>query len=72
MMEFLTDMMAQIHSKKGASGVSEVLQKFAGINVLNAKGTILKKINVSFSVHFCYGKYSSTLDTFLTLFLQLD
>ena len=29
-----------------------------------AKGTILKKINVSFIVHFCLGKYSFSLDTF--------
>ena len=33
--------------------------KLSGIRVLNAKkGTILKKINVSFIVHFWFGKYS--------------
>ena len=30
---------------------------------MNAKGTILKKINVSFIVHFCLGKYSFSLNT---------
>ena len=33
-------------------------------NVLNAERNILKKINVSFIVNFCHGKYSFSLDTF--------
>ena len=38
--------------------------KLTGIIVLNARKTILKKINVSFIVHFCLSKYSLILDTF--------
>ncbi len=34
----------------------------AGIIMLNAKQTILKRINVSFIVHFCFGKFSFSLD----------
>ena len=33
------------------------------------RGTILKKINVSFIVHFCLGKYSLSPDVFLTHFV---
>ena len=43
---------------------SGVLRKLTGINVLNAKKTLLKKINVSFIVHFCFGIYSFSLNTF--------
>ena len=32
--------------------------------MLNAKGTILKKINVSFIIHYCLDKYNFSLDTF--------
>ena len=32
-----------------------------GINLLNAKETILKKINVSFIVHFCFGQVLESL-----------
>ena len=39
-------------------------EKLTGINVLNAKGTILNTINVSFIDHFCFGKYSFNLNTF--------
>ena len=35
-----------------------------GISEVNGMGTILKKINVSFIVHFCLCKYSFSLDTF--------
>ena len=38
--------------------------KLTGISILNAKGTILKKINVSFIVHFCIDKYSFNLYKF--------
>ena len=38
--------------------------KHTGINVLKAKRTILKKINVSFIVHFYLGKYSFSFHTF--------
>ena len=38
--------------------------KFTGISVLNAKGAILNKINVSYIVSFCLGKYSFSLNTF--------
>ena len=41
--------------------------KHAVINMLNAKATIWKKINVSFIVHFfSLGKYNFSLDTFST------
>ena len=35
------------------------------VSVLNDKGTILKKINVSSIVQFCLGKYGFCLDIFL-------
>ena len=35
--------------------------KLNGISMLNAKGTIFKKINNAFIVHFCLGKYSFIL-----------
>ena len=38
--------------------------KLAGVNALNAKGTILKTINVSYIVHLCLSKYSLNFDTF--------
>ena len=38
--------------------------KVAGIGVLNAKETILKKIYAPFIGHFYFGKYSFLLDTF--------
>ena len=41
-------------------------EKFAGINFLNAKWSILKKINVSFLFHFCFCKYSFSFDTVKT------
>ena len=34
------------------------------LSVLKCKETILKKINVSFFVHFCLGKYSFSFNTF--------
>ena len=34
--------------------------------VLNVKLSILKKINVSFNIHFCLSKYSFSFDTFST------
>ena len=34
-------------------------EKLAGKSVLGTKETILKKINVSYFVHFCLGKYNS-------------
>ena len=34
------------------------------LNVLNAKGNILKKINILFIINFCLGKYSFSFDTF--------
>ena len=40
--------------------------KLTGITVLDVKGTALKKIDVSFIVHFCLGKYSLSHDTFWT------
>ena len=39
-------------------------RKLNGISVLNAKGSILKKINISFIIHFCLDKYSFSQDTF--------
>ena len=40
------------------------------ISEMIAKRTFLKKINVSFIVHFCLGKYSFSLDTFWTYFIS--
>ena len=42
-------------------GFSRVLEKLPRIVILNAKGIILKKINVSFIVHFWLANY--ILDT---------
>ena len=42
--------------------------KLSGISALNRR-TILNKINVSFIVHFCLGKYNFSLDPFLTHFV---
>ena len=39
-------------------------RKLTGIEMLNTKGNILKKINVSFIVHICLDDYSFSLDTF--------
>ena len=36
----------------------------SGINVLNAKGTIFKKINVSVIVYCSHGKYNFSHDTY--------
>ena len=47
-------------SFRGAS----INRKLSGISVLNPKVTILKKINVSFMVDFCFCKYRFTLETF--------
>ena len=37
--------------------------ELTGISMLNAKETIEKKMNVSFIVGFCLGKYSFSLNT---------
>ena len=42
------------HIKRGASTKG----KQPGISELNTKATTLKKINISFIGHFCFGKYS--------------
>ena len=52
----------QISSFRGASTNG----KLTGISVLNAKLTVLKKINVLFTIHFCLSKSNYSLDTFLT------
>ena len=52
-------------SFRGAS----INRKLTGISVLKVKGSILKKINVSFIVHFCLGQYRSSLDIFLHIWL---
>ena len=44
-------------------------RRFIGISMLNAKVTILKKINISFKVHFSLSKYSFSLNTFWTYFV---
>ena len=36
--------------------------------MLYAKESILKKINVSFIIHFCHGKYNFSLDSFWKYF----
>ena len=53
----------QFDYKRSFSGDS-TNGKVAGISVMNAKCTILKKMNVSFILHFCPGKYSLSLNTF--------
>ena len=50
----------QLRSFWGAS----IKAKLCGISVLNAKGTLFKKINVLFIVNFSLGKYSFSLNTF--------
>ena len=40
--------------------------KLEGMRMLNAKGTILKEINVPFIAHFCHCKHSSCLNIFST------
>ena len=47
-------------------------RKLSGISVMNAMGTILKKVNVSFIVNFCLGKYVSNLDTFCNTSSEID
>ena len=51
------------YQKRNFRGAS-TNEKHAGISVLIAKETILRKINGSFCVHFFHGKYSFILDTF--------
>ena len=34
------------------------------MGVLNVNGMILKNINISFTIHFCLGKYIFSHDTF--------
>ena len=41
-------------------------EKLFEVNVLNPQGITLKNMNVSFIVHFCFRKYSSSDDTFST------
>ena len=41
-------------------------QQLTGVNVLNAKGTILRKISVIIMTDFHLGKHSFNLDSFLT------
>ena len=47
-------------------------EKLSGISILNAKGTVLKGINDSLSVHFCQNKYNSSHHTLemLVLFIH--
>ena len=47
-------------------------EKFTGISILNDKGTILKKMNVSFIVSFCLGKYNFNLNFSLTHLIFRD
>ena len=44
-------------------------ENLTGISVLNTKETILKKINISFIVHFCLGKHDFRLGKNMNLFL---
>ena len=41
-------------------------RKLTGVSIFCTKGSILKKISVSFIVRFCLGKYSFSLYTFWT------
>ena len=41
-------------------------KKLTKISALNIKRIMLKKINVSFIVHFCFGQYNPSLDAFWT------
>ena len=57
--------LAALHHFKRVNFRSVLMkEKLAGISVLNAKGTTLKKMNVPFIVNFCLVKYSFSLDTF--------
>ena len=52
--------------KRGISGVLllSTNKKLAGIRMLNAKETVLKKINVLVIVHFSLDKYSFCFNSF--------
>ena len=56
------DAAASHHIKREVSKVLRPNEKLARINVLNFKGTILKKINVPFNVNFCLDRYNLSLD----------
>ena len=63
----------QLHSRywmshffKKKSRGSSTNRKLLGIRILITNETVLKKINVSFIVNFCLGKYNLCLDTFQT------
>ena len=59
-----------LDQKKNFKGTSKMFQPMENF-MSNDKETILKKINVSFIVHFCLGKYGFSLDTFWIHFLLL-
>ena len=46
--------------------------KLTEISIMNAKGTILKQINVTFIVHFCLFNYSFTFGGVLTVRNGID
>ena len=54
-----------LYQKMSFGGVSDS-GKLAGISVVTAKVKILKKINISFIVHFFLGKCSFSIDTLKT------
>ena len=54
-------MTAQVHKKKFQRSVKEWRTHW---NVLNVKGTILKKMNISLILCLCLSKYNFSLDTF--------
>ena len=51
------------YQKKSLRGASNN-EKFAGISILNFKETILKNVNISFIVNFCFDKYSFIFSLF--------
>ena len=56
----------QYNSKTRSLGDALRIEKLFEITVLKTKGTILKKMNISFIVHFCFGKLNFFLNTFST------
>ena len=62
------NMMMELHTKAKEEFlfISGALtnRKLNGINELDVKGTILKKIKIQSRVHFCLGKYRLSLDIF--------
>ena len=65
--------MTQFHRKFKENFRGDLInEKFNWLRVLNAMGTILKKIIISVIVHFCFGKYSFIFVTFWTDLIYVE